>query len=60
MALWYDDKMQTRPPAQGGGGTDPKLTQRVTALEANKADRTDVQAVWDEMAAAVREGVNEV
>lgn len=60
MALWYDDKMQTRPPAQGGGGTDPQLAQRVTALEANKADRTDVQAVWDEMAAAVREGVNEV
>ena len=60
MALWYDDKKQTRPPAQGGGGTDPELAKRVTALEANKADRTDVQVVWDEMAAAVREGVNEV
>lgn len=60
MALWYNPDKQTRPPAQGGGETDPQLTQRVTALEANKADRTDVQAVWDEMAAAVREGVNEV
>lgn len=50
-----------RPPKPGGGGgTDPELVERVDALEKDKADKTDVQAVWDEMAAAVKEGVNTV
>lgn len=57
MALWYDPTKQTRPPAQGGGGTDPALERRVETLETEKADRTEVQAVWDEMAAAYSEGV---
>ena len=56
MALWYDPTKQTRPPAQGGG-TDPALERRVGTLETKKADRTEVQAVWDEMAAAYSEGV---
>ena len=33
------------------------LEQRVTAVETGKADRTEVQAVWDQMAAAYQEGV---
>lgn len=35
------------------------LEQRVTTLEATSATKTDVQAVWDEMAAAYTEGVQE-
>ena len=42
-------------------GPDPApsgdLEQRVTAVETGKADRTEVQAVWDQMAAAYQEGV---
>lgn len=34
------------------------LEQRVTTLEATSATKADVQAVWDEMAAAYTEGVN--
>ena len=36
---------------------DDRLEQRVTAVEPGKADRTEVQAVWDQMAAAYQEGV---
>ena len=36
------------------------LEQRVTTLEATSATKTDVQAIWDEMAAAYTEGVNSI
>lgn len=36
------------------------LVQRVTTLEATSATKADVQAVWDEMAAAYTEGVNSI
>ena len=35
------------------------LESRVTALEETSASKDDVQAVWDQMAAAYNEGVNE-
>lgn len=34
-----------------------KLQEQVDGLEEDKADKTDVQAVWDSMAAAYSEGV---
>ena len=56
MALYWNPNKQTRPPAQGGG-TDPALERRVETLETEKAYKSEVQAVWDEMAAAYSEGV---
>ena len=38
---------------------EPTVEERVSTLEADKADKTEVQAVWDQMAAAYAEGVNE-
>ena len=42
-------------------GPDPAssgdLEQRMTAVETGKADKTEVQDVWDQMAAAYQEGV---
>ncbi len=38
---------------------DESIKTRVATLEQEKADRTDVQAVWDQMAAAYSEGVNQ-
>ena len=35
------------------------LESRVSALEETSASKEDVQAVWDQMAAAYNEGVNE-
>ena len=43
--------------AEGGGSDD--LEERVAAMETGKADKDEVQAVWDEMAAAYNEGVQE-
>lgn len=40
------------------GGSEG-LEARVDALESGKADKDEVQAVWDEMAAAYNEGVQE-
>ena len=34
-----------------------KLKEQVDGLEEDKADKTEVQAVWDQMAAAYSEGV---
>ncbi len=42
------------PPAEQGD-----LESRVTTLEETSASKDDVQAVWDRMAAAYNEGVNE-
>ena len=41
-------------PAEQG-----ELESRVTTLEETSASKDDVQAVWDRMAAAYNEGVNE-
>lgn len=43
--------------AEGGGSDD--LEERVAAMETGKADKDKVQAVWDQMAAAYSEGVQE-
>ena len=43
--------------AEGGGSDD--LEERVAAMETSKADKDEVQAVWDQMAAAYSEGVQE-
>lgn len=40
------------------GGSDD-LEARIDALESGKAGKDEVQAVWDEMAAAYNEGVQE-
>lgn len=37
----------------------PSTEERLEAVETNKAEKTEVQAVWDSMAAAYEEGVNE-
>ena len=42
-----------------GDSGPASLEERVNTLEAEKADRGDVQAVWDQMAAAYSEGVQE-
>lgn len=42
-------------PSEPSGDGD--LGQRVAALEASSATKSDVQAVWDQMAAAYNEGV---
>ena len=38
---------------------EPSLAERVDELETTKADKTEVAAVWDQMAAAYSEGVQE-
>lgn len=35
----------------------PSINERVSELEADKADKAEVQAVWDQMAVAYQEGV---
>lgn len=40
-----------------GDSSPGSLEDRVATLETEKADRGDVQAVWDQMAAAYSEGV---
>lgn len=41
------------------GNEDGSLETRVSALEDDKADKAEVQAVWDQMANAYSLGVNE-
>lgn len=38
MALWYQPNKQTRPP-ETGGGSDPKLEQRVKSLETQSSEQ---------------------
>ena len=45
--------------AENEDGGSEGLEARVDALESGKADKDEVQAVWDEMAAAYNEGVQE-
>ena len=52
MALWYDPTKQTRPPAQGGGGTDPALERRVETLETTSGEQ---QADIDSMTSVMQQ-----
>lgn len=57
----YDALLEQAKAAEAeneDGGSDD-LEARVDALEFGKADKDEVQAVWDEMAAAYNEGVQE-
>lgn len=45
--------------AENEDGGSEGLEARADALESGKADKDEVQAVWDEMAAAYNEGVQE-
>lgn len=45
--------------AENEDGGSEGLEARVDALESGKADKDEAQAVWDEMAAAYNEGVQE-
>ena len=47
------------PPSPPEPDPDPTLDERVTTLEETKADKTEVDAVWDEMAAAYSKGVQD-
>lgn len=51
------DALLAQAKAQEGDPGGGDLEGRVATLEAEKADREDVQAVWDQMAAAYSEGV---
>ena len=43
----------------GGAGGGIKLESRLEDVEQNKADKQEVAAVWDSMAVAYQEGVQE-
>lgn len=45
--------------AENEDGGSEGLEERVAAMETGKADKDEVQAVWDQMAAAYSEGVQE-
>ena len=53
------DTLLAQAKAEEPPRSDASIDERVAALEEGKADRSDVLAVWDEMAAAYNEGVNE-
>lgn len=57
IAAWEAEHPAPDVPELPGPSGD--LEQRVTSLEANSATKEDVQAVWDQMAAAYNEGVQE-
>ena len=42
-----------------GEETVPTVSERVSTLESDKADKSEVQAVWDQMAEAYSEGVSQ-
>lgn len=57
----YDALLEQAKAAEAeneDGGSDD-LEERVAAMETGKADKDEVQAVWDQMAAAYSEGVQE-
>ena len=54
----YETLLAQAKALEGDSGP-ASLEERVNTLEAEKADRGDVQAVWDQMAAAYSEGVQE-
>ena len=55
IAAWEAE----HPAPERPGPPEPSgdLEQRVADLETDKADKTEVQAVWDQMAEAYQEGV---
>lgn len=53
------DTLLAQAKAMEGDSSPGSLEDRVTTLEVEKADKGDVQAVWDQMAAAYSEGVQE-
>ena len=57
IAAW--EAVHPAPDVPELPGPSGDLEQRVTSLEANSATKEDVQAVWDQMAAAYNEGVQE-
>ena len=56
VAAWEAEHPAPEDPEPPIGGN---LEQRVTTLEETSATKTEVQAIWDEMAAAYTEGVQE-
>ena len=53
------DTLLTQAKAAETPAEQGDLESRVTTLEETSASKDDVQAVWDQMAAAYNEGVNE-
>lgn len=53
------DTLLTQAKAAETPAEQGDLESRVTTLEETSASKDDVQAVWDRMAAAYNEGVNE-
>ena len=53
MEAW-EDWLASLPPEPE---PEPTTEERLDTLEAEKADRTEVEAVWESMAAAYQEGV---
>lgn len=53
------DALLAQAKAEEAGMEPGDLEARVTTLEGDKADRKEVQAVWDQMATAYSLGVNE-
>lgn len=51
---WKQEEAEKTEPK-----STPSLDERVDELETTKADKTEVAAVWDQMAAAYSEGVQE-
>ena len=59
IAAWEAEHPAPKAPEPSEPSGDGDLGQRVATLEANSATKSDVQAVWDQMAAAYNEGVQE-
>lgn len=59
IAVWEAEHPAPEPSEPSEPSGDGDLGQRVATLEANSATKSDVQAVWDQMAAAYNEGVQE-
>lgn len=53
------DTLLEQAKAADPGGEPGDLEGRVSYLEENSASKDDVQAVWDQMATAYSEGVNQ-
>lgn len=57
----YDDATGTfYPEDEIAPSQKPTTEQRVADIEINKADKSDVENIWDELAAAYTEGVNSI
>lgn len=57
----YDDATGTfYPEDEIAPSQKPTTEQRVTDLEANKADKSEIDNIWTELAAAYTQGVNSI